>query len=148
ASLLFGSVQTDVYYARVRGYPSALDQALFSDNMPRGVYDGLIEAVHQNLPALYRYYDLRRRKMKLRSLHHYDTYVPILSEIKWHRSWDEAVEMVLASLEPLGTEYTEVLARGLRGRWCDRYPNQGKLSGAFSYGTYDSDPFILMNYKP
>ena len=148
ASLLFGAVQTDVYYARVRGYSSALDQALFSDNMPHGVYDGLIEAVHRNLPALYRYYDLRRRKMKLRSLHHYDTYVPILSEIKWHRPWDEAVEMVLSSLEPLGAEYTEVLAKGLRGRWCDRYPNQGKLSGAFSYGTFDAEPFILMNYKP
>jgi oligoendopeptidase F len=148
ASLLFGSVQTDVYYARVRGYSSALDQALFSDDVPLSVYDGLIEAVHRNLPALYRYYDLRRRKMKLRGLHHYDTYVPILSEIKWHRPWNEAVDMILEALEPLGSDYTAVLAEGLRGRWCDRYPNQGKLSGAFSYGTYDSDPYIMMNYKP
>jgi oligoendopeptidase F len=148
ASLLFGSVQTDVYYARVRGYCSALDQALFADDVPLSVYDGLIEAVHRNLPALYHYYDLRRRKMKLRSLHHYDTYVPILSEIKWHRPWNEAVDMILEALEPLGSEYTTALAEGLRGRWCDRYPNQGKLSGAFSYGTYDSDPYIMMNYKP
>ncbi|MBM3999812.1 MAG: oligoendopeptidase F [Planctomycetes bacterium] len=148
ASLLHGSVQADAYYAKARGYAGALDQALFADNVPRAVYDGLIEAVHSRLPALHRYYELRRRKMRLAKIHHYDTYVPILSELKARRSWDEAVESVLDATRPLGDEYVRVLGGGLRARWCDRYPNRGKQSGAFSYGTYDGDPYILMNYKP
>lgn len=148
AALLYGSVQKDVYYARARGYDGALAQALFADDVPVSVYDGLIDAVHQHLPALHRYYDLRRRKMRLKELHHYDTYVPILAELEVSRPWEQAVEAVLAALAPLGDDYVRVLGQGLRGRWCDRYPNQGKQSGAFSYGTYDGDPYILMNYKP
>ncbi len=148
ASLLHGSIQGDVYYAQVRGYESALGQSLFADNVPVEVYDGLLSAVHTHLPALHRYYDLRRRKMKLKDIHHYDTYVPILSDLKVRRTWDQAVETVLASLAPLGDDYVRVLSEGLRGRWCDRFPNQGKQSGAFSYGTFDGAPYILMNYKP
>ena len=82
AATLSGSVQRDVYYAKARGYPSALDAALFPDKVPLTVYDNLIAAVHRHLPALHRYYDLRRRKMKLKDIHHYDTYVPILSELR------------------------------------------------------------------
>jgi oligoendopeptidase F len=96
---------------------------------------------------LYRYYDLRRRKMKLREIHHYDTYVPIQSELTMRHTWDEAVDRVLESLCPLGEEYCTELGKGLRGRWCDRYPNRGKQSGAFSCGSYDAEPFILMNYQ-
>lgn len=148
AATLAGSIQKDVYYARARGYDSALDMALFADNVPESVYDNLIQSVRNHLPALYRYYDLRRRKMGLPDIHHYDTYVPILSDLKVEHSWDEAVDVVCNSLQPLGPEYCETLRRGLAGRWCDRYPNQGKQSGAFSYGVYDGDPYILMNYKP
>jgi oligoendopeptidase F len=108
----------------------------------------LIASVHRHLPALYRYYDLRRRKMKLRDIHHYDTYVPILSELKSRHAWPQAVELVLSAVEPLGSEYCAALEKGLNGRWCDRYPNQGKQSGAFSSGSYDGDPYILMNYQP
>jgi oligoendopeptidase F len=86
--------------------------------------------------------------MNLPDIHFYDTYVPILSDIKVSRSWDEGVEIVIESLRPLGSTYVDVLSRGLRGRWCDRYENKGKHSGAFSSGCYDSDPFILMNYRP
>ena len=148
AATLAGSIHKDVYYARVRGYESALDAALYSDNLPASVYDKLIASVHRYLPALHRYYDLRRRKMKLRKIHHYDTYVPILSDLETHYTWNEAVKVVTRSLEPLGPEYCEVVADGLNGRWCDRYPNRGKQSGAFSCGTYDAEPFILMNYQP
>jgi len=147
ASLLFASIQKDVYYARARGYSSALAQALFGDDMPPSVYDGLIEAVHGHLPALHRYYDLRRRRMKLRDIHHYDTYVPILTEMKVHRTWPQAVETVIGALAPLGSDYCSVLEQGLSQRWCDRYPNQHKQSGAFSCGSYDGDPYILMNFK-
>ena len=148
AAMLAGSVHKDVYYARARGYASCREAAVFADNVPIAVYDRLIEAVRRHLPAVHRYYDLRRRKMRLRRLHAYDTYVPILSEIPQRHRWDEAVETVVESLAPLGEEYTAALAGGLRGRWCDRYPNRGKQSGAFSYGSYDGWPYILMNYKP
>ena len=148
AASLHGSVQKDVYYARVRGYDSCLQQALFADNIPATVYDNLISTVRMHLPTLYKFYDLRRRKMGLDKIHHYDTYVPIVSDIKKHHSWDEAVEVITNSLAPLGHDYCEVLRCGLSGRWCDRYPNKNKQSGAFSYGSYDGDPYIMMNYKP
>jgi oligoendopeptidase F len=148
AATLHGSVQTDAYYARARGYASSLAAALYPDQIPQSVYDNLIAAVRRHLPALHRYYELRRRKMRLRQIHHYDTYVPILADVQTHRSWNEAVKTVLAALEPLGDEYCGILHKGLAGRWCDRYPNQGKQSGAFSCGSYDADPYILMNYKP
>ncbi len=147
AATLSGSIQRDVYYARARGYESALAASLFHDKVPLSVVDNLVESVHRHLGALYRYYDLRRRKMRLREIHHYDTYVPILSELKTRHSWDQAVELVISAIEPLGSEYCGVLERGLRGRWSDRYPNQGKQSGAFSSGSYHGDPYILMNYQ-
>ncbi len=149
AATLAGSVQRDVYYAKARNYPSALESALFHDKVPAAVYENLIDSVHRNLPALYRYYELRRRKMKLKDIHHYDTYVPILADLEKHHSWDQAVKTVVAALEPLGDEYVRELRHGLtRARWCDRYPNQGKQSGAFSSGSYDGLPYILMNYQP
>lgn len=148
AATLGGSIQTDCYYARARGYKGALDAALFPDQVPLAVYDNLIAAVRQRLPALHRYYDVRRRKMNLPEIRHYDTYVPILSELETRRTWDEAVREVIESLAPLGSEYANALAEGLAGRWCDRYENQAKQSGAFSSGTYDSIPYILMNYQP
>jgi len=148
AATLNGSIQCGVYYAKARGYSSALAASLFHDNVPTSVYDNLVDAVHRHLPALYRYYDLRKRKMKLDEIHHYDTYVPILSELESKHTWAQAVKVVTDSLEPLGSEYCEVLEQGLSGRWCDRYPNQGKQSGAFSSGSFDSDPYIMMNYQP
>ncbi len=148
AATLAGSIHTDVYYARARRYPSALEASLFHDNVPTTVYDNLIAAVRKHLPSVHRYFDMRRQRMGLTNIHHYDTYVPILSDMEQDRSWDDAVECVIESLHPLGDDYCKVLAKGLRGRWCDRYPNKGKQSGAFSCGTYDADPYILMNYKP
>jgi oligoendopeptidase F len=148
AAAYSSSVQKDVYYAKARGYPSAREASLFHDNVPVAVYDNLISAVRSKLPAVHAYFDLRRRKMRLRDIHHYDTYVPILSELDTRHTWKQAVDTVISSLAPLGDEYRSVLADGLAGRWCDRYPNQGKRSGAFSCGSYDGWPYILMNYQP
>jgi len=148
AAALASSVQKDVYYARARSYPSAREASLFHDNVPVSVYDNLIAAVRAKLPAVYRYFALRRKKMRLRDIHHYDTYVPILIELDTRHTWNQAVDVVVGALEALGDEYCRVLDAGLRGRWCDRYPNQGKRSGAFSSGTYDGWPYILMNYQP
>lgn len=148
AAMLNGSVQRDIYYARARNHPTALAAALFPDNVPAAVYDNLIAAVHRHLPSLHRYYDVRRRKMDIKRIHHYDTYVPILSELQTRHTWDEAVDRVLDAVRPLGSEYGGVLEQGLRGRWCDRFENRGKQSGAFSSGSYGAWPYILMNYQP
>src|SRR2546423_11798008 len=147
ASLAY-SVKADVFYAQARHYSSALEAALFPDDVPIAVYDGLIQSVRANLKSLFRYFDLRRRALGLRELHHYDTYVPLVPQIETRFRSDQAVEMVLGALESLGKEYVDVLSEGLRaGRWCDRYETKGKRSGAFSSGSYEAPPYILMNYK-
>jgi oligoendopeptidase F len=143
------SVQRDAYYAKARGFRSSRERSLFDDNVPTKVYDNLISSVRKNLPAVHRYYAIRQKAMGLSDLHHYDTYVPILSDIKKHHTWDEAVNVIINSLEPLGEEYCKTLIEGLTSaRWCDRYPNQGKRSGAFSSGSFSAKPYILMNYQP
>src|SRR5438094_170033 len=147
ASLAY-SVKADVFHGRARHYPSALEAALFPDDVPVAVYDGLIQSVRANLKPLFRYFDFRRRVLGLPELHHYDTYVPLVPEIQTRFTFDEAVEMVLDALAPLGKEYVQVLAEGLHSsRWCDRFENKGKRSGAFSSGSYGAPPYILMNYK-
>src|SRR5213596_3471611 len=147
ASLAY-SVKADVFHARARHYSSGLEAALFPDDVPIGVYDGLIDSVRANLRPLFRYFDLRRCVLGLHELHHYDTYVPLVPEIETRFTFDDAVEMVLRALAPLGKEYIDVLAQGLRAkRWCDRYESKGKRSGAFSSGSYSGPPYILINYK-
>ena len=149
AASLTNSVRADVFHARARNYPSARDAALFGDDVPAGVYDGLISTVRNNLGALFDYFELRRTVLGLDEIHHYDTYVPMVENVQADVPWDQAVEKVLEAVAPLGGEYVGTLGHGLRdGRWCDRYENKGKRSGAFSYGTYTSPPYIMMNYKP
>ena len=148
ASALAHSVKGDVFLAKARNYPSALEASLFVDDVPVTVYDSQISAVRTSLPVLHRYYALRQRVFNLPDLHVYDTYAPLVSAVQSDVGFDEAIEKVLHSLAPLGGEYTETLASGLRDeRWCDRYENKGKRSGAFSSGTYEGAPYILMNYK-
>lgn len=148
SATLQGSLQADVYRARARGYGSSLDQALFGDDVPRSVYENLIATVRSQLPTVHHYYELRRKILKLREIHHYDCYCPLISSTKSKYTWDTAVDVICHALQPLGQDYLGVLEQGLRGRWCDRYPNQGKQSGAFSYGTYDGEPYIMMNFHP
>ncbi len=145
---LSGSIKQDVYQARVRNYASAREAALFPDKVPVSVYDNLLSAVRANLPAVHKYYAVRQRAMKLPDIHFYDVYIPIFSDLQTRTEWDDAVELVIDALKPLGADYGNALAKGLRGRWCDRFENKGKHSGAFSSGCYDSDPYILMNYQP
>jgi oligoendopeptidase F len=147
ASSLAHSVRADVFNARARNYPSAREAALFQDDIPAAVYDNLISTVRNHLAPLHRYYDLRKRVLGLSEIHHYDTYVPMVGEIETHITFDEAIEKVIAALEPLGPEYLETLSTGLRSRWCDRYESKGKRSGAFSSSSYGNLPYILMNYK-
>ena len=148
AATLAGSIYTDVYYARARNFPSCLEMALFPDRIPVQVYENLIATVRRFLPVLQRYYGLRRRVLGLEELRFYDTYVPLVQPPKVHIPWEEAVRLVLEALEPLGEEYCHELEKGIRSGWCDKYENRGKRSGAFSAGSYDGWPYILMNYRP
>ncbi len=147
AATLSGSMERDIFEARARKYTTAVEAALFGDNVPLAVYDQLIAAVRANLPVVHRYYEVRRRILGLDEIHHYDCYVPLVPELEKKHTWEEAVTVVIEALAPLGPDYCRRLEAGLRGRWCDRYPNVGKRSGAFSSGTYGSDPYILMNFQ-
>ena len=148
ASTLAHSIKADVFHARARNYPSALEAALFHDDVPVAVYDNLIASVRANFAPLFRYFELRKRVLGLSELHQYDLFVPLVPEIESRVSFDEAIETVLGSLAPLGEEYCRTLGEGMRAeRWCDRYENKGKTSGAFSCGSYGAPPYILMNYK-
>ncbi|MBO5137976.1 MAG: oligoendopeptidase F [Spirochaetaceae bacterium] len=148
ASLYEGSVNQDIFEARSRGYTSARSMALFPDKVPESVYDNLIAQVHEQLPVLHRYYSLRKKALKLNELRHYDVYVPLTNEVKTYYTYADAVEILRQALNPLGTEYTDILCKGLLGGWVDRYENKGKRSGAFSSGAYTGYPYILLNYKP
>jgi oligoendopeptidase F len=148
AATFAAMVKRDTFNARARNFKSVLEGSLFPDNIPVSVYDNLLASIHRNLPALHHYFDVRRRKMGLKDIHFYDTYAPILAEQQMHHDWDQAVETIVAALDPLGSEYCKVIGAGLSGRWCDRYENRGKQSGAFSQGCYDGDPCILISYQP
>jgi oligoendopeptidase F len=148
ASTLASSVKADVFRARARNYPSAREAALFQDDVPVSVYDNLISTVRSNLEPLFRYYALRKRVLGLPEIHQFDTYVPIVPDFEKVTSFDEAIDLCLGALKPLGSEYVGTLGEGLKNkRWCDRYENKGKRSGAFSSGSYGAPPYILMNFK-
>ena len=148
AATLSNSVKADVFRSRARNYPSAREAALFQDDVPVGVYDNLIGSVRANLQPLFRYYALRKRVLALPVIRQCDTYVPIVPNFEKVTSFDEAVDLCLAAFAPLGAEYVTTLSDGFKKhRWCDRYENKGKRSGAFSSATFHAPPYILMNYK-
>jgi len=147
AGLYSGSVQLDIYKSKIRNYLSAIEAALFPDDVSISVYDNLIDAIHSHLDVLHEYYDIRRKALKLDVLRLYDTRVPLIPDISRRHTYEEAVDLVIAALEPLGDEYTAILRKGLLGRWVDRYENKGKRAGAFSAGGYTGDPYMLLNYK-
>jgi len=147
ASALCSSVRADVFSAKIRNYPSAREASLFSDKIPVAVYDNLIATVRKNLPVLHEYYQLRKEILELDQIHQYDTFVPMVPAIRTNTTFEEAIEIILKALKPLGGEYLQTLGNGLRSRWVDRYETKGKRSGAFSSSSYGNPPYILMNYK-
>lgn len=144
---LNGSVKSDFFYARVRHYPSALEASLESDNVPVNVYERLIEVIHEYLPVLKDYVKLRKQMLGLDELHMYDLYTPLIPEYQRGFEYDEAKRLVLEGLKPLGDEYLAQVGQALGGGWIDVYENEGKTSGAYSWGAYDSHPYMLMNYQ-
>lgn len=147
AALYAGSVNQDVFSMRARGYGSSLEQALYGNKVPVSVYYNLIDCIHKNLPALHKYYSLRKKALGLDELRHYDVYAPLVKSVETKTTYEESVEICRQALAPLGKEYTDRLCNGLLNGWADRYENVGKRSGAFSSGCYVGDPFILLNYN-
>lgn len=147
SELYNGSVQTDIFRSSIKNFSSARKASLFTDDVQEDVYDSLIEAVTENLPALHDYYELRKKVLGLKEQHIYDMKTLLVKDIKAVHTYEEAVEKVYAALEPLGDEYRNTLKEGLLGNWVDRYENKGKRSGAFSSGTYSGEPYILINYN-
>lgn len=147
AALYAGSCKLDHYNATVRKFTSCRAQPLFEDDVPESVYDNLIATVGKNLPALHEYYTLRKKLLKVDELKHYDVYVPLVDTVTVEHSYEEAVDLIAKALSPLGEEYVSTLKSGLLNGWADRFENKGKRSGAFSWGTYTSDPYILLNFK-
>lgn len=144
---LQGEINTHIFSAGARGYDSARDQALSNNFIPEKVYDQLVETVNSNIHLMHRYVGLRKRLLGLDSLKMYDVYMPMVKDIEFEMSYEEAKEWMLKSLEPMGEEYVSIIREGLENRWVDVYENKGKRSGAFSSGTYGTNPFILMNWQ-
>lgn len=140
------NVKTDVVSARIRKYDSSLAAALSGGNIPLDVYHNLISQVRENLPAVHKYMKLRKKVLGVDQLKMYDVYVPLVQLPKKVITFDQAVEIMAEGLAPLGEEYISQVRKGIAAGWVDIYENQGKTSGAYSFGSYDSMPYILLNY--
>lgn len=144
---LNNNVKKNRFYAAVRKYDSCLQAALDADNVETSVYDNLIDTVGKNLHLLHRYLKLRKKLLKLDELHMYDLYVPVVEESEKHYSYEAALSMVYEGLNPLGKEYQKDLNHAFETGWIDVYENEGKTSGAYSWGTHLTHPYVLLNYQ-
>lgn len=140
------NTKTDVVSARIRKYESARAAALSGDNIPAEVYDNLVAEVHKNLPAIHRYVELRKKLLGVDKLYMYDMYVPLIKLPETSVSFEEGLDIMRDALQPLGEEYLTKMNKGIEEGWIDVYENKGKTSGAYSFGCYDSYPYILLNY--
>lgn len=146
AATYSANVKAAVAEAAVRHYPSSRAMAMAGENIPESVYDSLVSAVRAHLPAMYRYVALRKRLLGVKELHYYDVYAPLTQGTPKRYSYDQAKQMVLDAVAPLGENYGTIVRRGFAERWVDVFPNKGKSGGAYSTGTYDSSPYILTNF--
>lgn len=144
---LIYAFKKDAFFAKARNYDSVLSMSLDEDCVPESVYNGLIAAVRENLPTMHRYVSVRTKMLKRDRLSFYDLYVPLVHEANRKIPFEEAVSMVCQGLAPLGETYGGILREGFSNRWIDIYETPGKTSGAYSWGTYDSKPFVMLNYQ-
>ncbi|MDB8789249.1 oligoendopeptidase F [Romboutsia sp. 1001216sp1] len=147
ASTLYGGIKSEIFYSKIRKYKSALEASLFQDDISVDVYNNLIKAVDESLPTLNKYVDLKKMFLGLEEIHMYDLYVPLTDKFDMKITYEEAKEIILNALKPLGDEYLKLIQRAFDERWIDVYENEGKQGGAYSWGSYDSHPYILMSYK-
>ncbi|MDY5498402.1 MAG: oligoendopeptidase F [Anaerobutyricum sp.] len=147
AALYNANLKNYAFFARRRHYDSALEMALDGGEIPTSVYTNLIDMVHENMDLMHRYVRLRKKALGVDELHMYDLYVPLAEDFEMKIPFEEAKKIVKKGLEPLGEEYGKVLSEGMDGGWIDVYENEGKRSGAYSWGAYGTHPFVLMNYQ-
>lgn len=144
---LNASIRSDVFYAKTRRFDSAREASLDADNISTSVYDNLITTVHDYLPVLERYLNLRKKVLNLPELHLYDLYTPLIPEYQKSFSYTEAKDMTLLGLRPLGNEYVNLVRKGFEEGWIDVCENEGKTSGAYAWGAYDTHPYVLLNFQ-
>jgi len=147
AATLNANITKNLFYAKARKYPSALEMSLFGDNIDKEVYTNLIDTVHDSLPLLHKYFKLRKKLLKVDELHMYDMFTPLVEEFDMDITYEEAQRTVAESLKPLGDKYANILQEGYSNRWIDIYENQNKRSGAYSWGAYGTHPYVLLNHK-
>lgn len=145
-STLESTIKCNSTTARLKNFHSSLELSLFENNIPVSLYHNLISVVHNNLEPLYKYFNIKKNKLGLKEFHLYDGYVSTVTDISKKYSFEEAKELVINALSVLGEDYIETLKKAFTERWIDIYPNRGKTSGAYSSGTYDTKPFVLLNY--
>ena len=146
SALYAGSVKFDSYFAKVRNHAGALESALFANNVPRRLYENLIECIHEAIPTLDRYLKLQKKLLGVETLTLYDLYVPLVSDVDEEMPYEKAKELVKEALKPMGEEYQRLLDRAFNERWIDVYENAGKHPGAFSCGVYGVHPYVLLNH--
>lgn len=147
ATTYIGNVKQEAFYAKMRKFPSTLEMELNGSNVPKEVYYNLIDSVHNHLPLMHKYVSLRKKLLGVSKLHMYDIYTPIVKDVDMVIPFDKAKEIVYKGLAPLGEEYLSILEEGLTKGWIDVYENQGKRSGAYSWGAYGTHPYVLLNYQ-
>lgn len=147
AATLDGDLKNNIFNANIRNYQNTREASLDTNNIPLNVYDNLIKAVHDNLDSMYKYMDIRKRALEVDELHMYDIYTPMVKDVDFNIPYEDGLELIKKGLAPLGEEYLDIVNEGFTSRWIDVYENKGKRSGAYSGGTYDSKPYILLNYQ-
>ena len=147
SSTFSGNIKTLTSLAKIKNYNSSLEASLFSDNIDTTVYNNLIKTVKENMNVIYKYFDLKKEVLNLQELHLYDIYLEMVKDLDKEYSFDDAKELVIKALEPLGSEYVNDLKQAFSQKWIDIYNNVGKRGGAYSSGGYDTYPYILLNYE-
>jgi oligoendopeptidase F len=147
AATLSANITKNLFYAKARKYPSALEMSLFGDNIKKEVYTNLIDTIHESLPLLHKYFKLRKKLLNVDELHMYDLFTPLVQQFDMDITYDEAKKTVKEALKPLGEKYADILQEGYNNSWIDVYENQNKRSGAYSWGAYGTHPYVLLNHK-
>ena len=147
AAILTSQVKNLQFFSSSKKYASSLEAALAENEIPVEVYNNLIDAVHQNFPAFYKYVDLRKRVMGLDELHFWDVYTPLVDDVDMKFTYEEACDLIVKALAPMGEEYVNLVKKGLESRWVDVYETPGKRSGAYSAGGKGMNPVMLLNFQ-
>lgn len=139
-------IKKNIFFSKARNYDSSIEAALSSGFIPQSIYDNLVESVNKNLEYLHKYYEIKKNALGLEELHGYDTSIPLVDDYKMELTYDEAVETIVKGLAPLGEEYIKEFKNGINSNWIDAYEDDNKYTGGYQWGSYDTHPYILMNY--